>query len=152
MGSPWRRRVGGKVGQDGQYCIAEAEYPCTTHAYVIWAAGAQKLLSMLPVDAPLDHWMARACSRHVVSSYCIVEADSALGDRLPGDGSEGNEVWGGVARQHRDDEPDTGAVGIHQAEVLLQHRLQKENPMMFEAMKHEFPKMLWDLQVVTLPD
>jgi len=150
--SPWRRRVGEKVGQDGLYCITEAEYPCTTHAYVIWAAGAQKLLSMLPVDAPLDHWMARACSKHVVSSYCIVDVESTIGNRLPGDGSEGSEVWGGIVRQHRADEPDTGSVGIHPSEVLLQHQLLKVNPLMFEAMKHEFPKTLSDLQVVTFAD
>ncbi|CAE7341614.1 CERCAM [Symbiodinium sp. CCMP2456] len=50
QGAPWRQRLA-----PGLY---EAEYLWTTVAYVLWPQGAQKLLSVLPVDQPVDNFMA----------------------------------------------------------------------------------------------
>jgi len=49
-GAPWRCKVA-----PGLY---EAEYLWTTVAYLLWPRGAQKLLAALPVDAPVDNFMA----------------------------------------------------------------------------------------------
>jgi len=51
--------------------LVEAEYVWTTVAYVIWPSGARILLSMLPINEPVDNWMAAACASHRIKSYCV---------------------------------------------------------------------------------
>lgn len=146
--SPWRRvvkRVGGR-GTDA-CTIMEAEYPCTTHAYIIWPSGARKLLECLPVNAPLDHWMAQACSSRRVVSYCVVEGEHSGRAAMPGDGSEGSDPWGGLVRQHRADEPDTGGCGINPTEVMLQHMLSEQG---VQGLGVNFPVSLSDLRVLRI--
>lgn len=50
QGAPWRRQVAP--------LLFEAEYLWTTVAYLLWPRGAQTLLSELPVDQPVDNFMA----------------------------------------------------------------------------------------------
>jgi GR25 family glycosyltransferase involved in LPS biosynthesis len=59
----WRRRV-------SEYLV-ESEYVWTTVAYIIWPAGARTLLDMLPVDQPVDNFMAQACAAGKLKSYCM---------------------------------------------------------------------------------
>jgi glycosyl transferase family 25 len=59
----WRR----EVSPD----LVEAEYVWTTVAYIIWPAGARLLLSRLPVDQPVDNWMAAMCAKGELKSYCV---------------------------------------------------------------------------------
>lgn len=49
-GAPWRSKVAA-----GLY---EAEYLWTTVGYVLWPRGAKKLLDAMPVDEPVDNFMA----------------------------------------------------------------------------------------------
>lgn len=49
-GAPWRSKVAA-----GLY---EAEYLWTTVGYLLWPRGARKLLDALPVDEPVDNFMA----------------------------------------------------------------------------------------------
>lgn len=59
----WRREISADV--------VEAEYVWTTVGYIIWPAGARVLLSRLPVDQPVDNWMATACAAGAIKSYCV---------------------------------------------------------------------------------
>eukprot|EP00445_Apocalathium_hangoei_P084498 CAMPEP_0204214956 /NCGR_PEP_ID=MMETSP0361-20130328/77078_1 /ASSEMBLY_ACC=CAM_ASM_000343 /TAXON_ID=268821 /ORGANISM="Scrippsiella Hangoei, Strain SHTV-5" /LENGTH=406 /DNA_ID=CAMNT_0051179639 /DNA_START=8 /DNA_END=1228 /DNA_ORIENTATION=+ len=59
----WRR----EVTKD----LVEAEYVWTTVAYVIWPSAARKLLSQLPVNEPVDNWMAGYCATGDVKAYCV---------------------------------------------------------------------------------
>jgi len=59
----WRR----EVSRD----LVESEYVWTTVAYVIWPAGARLLLSKLPVDQPVDNFMALACASGELKAYCV---------------------------------------------------------------------------------
>lgn len=60
--APWRREVGP--------VLVEAEYVWTTVAYLIWPRCAKYLLEQLPVDQPVDNWMACLCADQKVKSYC----------------------------------------------------------------------------------
>lgn len=51
--------------------LVEAEYVWTTVAYMIWPAGARILLNRLPIDQPVDNWMATACAEGGIKSYCV---------------------------------------------------------------------------------
>jgi len=51
--------------------LVEAEYVWTTVAYMIWPAGARILLNRLPIDQPVDNWMATACAEGAIKSYCV---------------------------------------------------------------------------------
>lgn len=59
----WRREISADV--------VEAEYVWTTVGYIIWPAGARVLLGRLPVDQPVDNWMATACAAGAIKSYCV---------------------------------------------------------------------------------
>lgn len=59
----WRREV---VPE-----LVEAEYVWTTVGYIVWPAGARLLLSMLPIDQPVDNWMAVACADRHLKAYCV---------------------------------------------------------------------------------
>jgi len=58
----WRREISPDV--------VEAEYVWTTVAYVIWPAGARYLLGNLPVDQPVDNWMAGHNASGGLKAYC----------------------------------------------------------------------------------
>merc|ERR1712113_301302 len=61
--SEWRREVAPG--------LVEADYVWTTVGYIVWPAGARKCLSRLPVDQPVDNWMATLCAEGHISSYCV---------------------------------------------------------------------------------
>lgn len=58
----WRR----EVSPD----LVEAEYVWTTVAYIVWPAGAKKMLNNLPVNQPVDNWMAGLTAAGKITSYC----------------------------------------------------------------------------------
>lgn len=62
-GAPWRRKVVRN--------IFEAEYLWTTAAYLLWPHGARRLLSMLPVDCPIDNFMAWQMSTRRLTAFAI---------------------------------------------------------------------------------
>ena len=59
----WRREVSRHV--------VESHYVWTTVAYIVWPAGARKLLSKLPVNEPVDNWMAALCAENDIKAYCV---------------------------------------------------------------------------------
>lgn len=61
--APWRRIVSAHV--------REAEYLWTTVGYVIWPSGAQKLLANLPVDQPVDNFMANLTAQGTLRCFAI---------------------------------------------------------------------------------
>jgi len=119
----WRREVSAE--------LVEAEYVWTTVGYIIWPAGARILLSQLPVNQPVDNWMAAVCSTGALKAYCVrpkivlqadawnvksdvghsdeVDSDIHHSDRfypgLPGDAVEGDILFG-AGSDTSDDELD----------------------------------------------
>eukprot|EP00933_Yihiella_yeosuensis_P037327 TRINITY_DN31223_c0_g3_i1.p1 TRINITY_DN31223_c0_g3~~TRINITY_DN31223_c0_g3_i1.p1 ORF type:complete len:330 (+),score=49.40 TRINITY_DN31223_c0_g3_i1:89-1078(+) len=63
-GAPWRRKV--EIG------LYEAEYLWTTVGYVLWPSGARKLLDLLPVDEPVDNFMAWQISQNRLLALATV--------------------------------------------------------------------------------
>lgn len=61
--APWRRKV---VEE-----IYEAEYLWTTVAYLLWPQGARHLLSTLPVDEPIDNFMAWQMATRRICGFAI---------------------------------------------------------------------------------
>lgn len=61
----WRRLI-------AESSLAEAEYVWTTVAYVVWPKAARLLLSKLPVDQPVDNWLAQLCADRKLVAYCIL--------------------------------------------------------------------------------
>jgi GR25 family glycosyltransferase involved in LPS biosynthesis len=59
----WRREISAD--------LVESEYVWTTVAYVIWPAGARYLLNQLPVDQPVDNFMAHLAARGDLRAYCV---------------------------------------------------------------------------------
>lgn len=59
----WKR----EVNED----VVESEYVWTTVGYLIWPAGARTLLDRLPVDQPVDNFMAQAAADGAINAYCI---------------------------------------------------------------------------------
>lgn len=51
--------------------LVESEYVWTTVGYIIWPAGARLLLSKLPVNEPVDNWMAALAAEGDVKAYCV---------------------------------------------------------------------------------
>mmetsp|Transcript_152867 Transcript_152867/g.488443 ORF Transcript_152867/g.488443 Transcript_152867/m.488443 type:complete len:366 (-) Transcript_152867:195-1292(-) len=51
--------------------LVEAEYVWTTVAYVTWPSAARLLLSRLPVNEPVDNWMAGFSAAGDVKAYCV---------------------------------------------------------------------------------
>jgi len=64
QGAPWRRKVAA-----GLY---EAEYLWTTVGYLLWPSGARKLLSTLPVDEPIDNFMAWQTATNQIQALAVV--------------------------------------------------------------------------------
>lgn len=61
--APWRRQV--------SPVLVEAEYVWTTVAYMIWPQCAAYLLEQLPIDQPVDNWLACLCADNKIKSYCV---------------------------------------------------------------------------------
>jgi GR25 family glycosyltransferase involved in LPS biosynthesis len=59
----WRR----EISQD----LVEAEYVWTTVGYLVWPEGAKYFLSHLPVDGPVDNWMAGHCAAGEINAYAV---------------------------------------------------------------------------------
>lgn len=59
----WRRELSAE--------LVESEYVWTTVGYLIWPAAARLLLSKLPVNQPVDNFMAQACASGELKAYCI---------------------------------------------------------------------------------
>lgn len=59
----WRREVTSE--------LVESEYVWTTVGYIVWPAGARKLLSALPVDQPVDNFMATLNAEGDLKAYCV---------------------------------------------------------------------------------
>lgn len=51
--------------------LVESEYVWTTVGYIVWPAGARILLSKLPVDQPVDNYMAALNAAGDVKAYCV---------------------------------------------------------------------------------
>eukprot|EP00928_Gymnodinium_smaydae_P060423 TRINITY_DN4407_c0_g3_i1.p1 TRINITY_DN4407_c0_g3~~TRINITY_DN4407_c0_g3_i1.p1 ORF type:complete len:480 (-),score=53.24 TRINITY_DN4407_c0_g3_i1:218-1588(-) len=61
--APWKRVLTPE--------LAEAEYLWTTVGYVVWPSGARHFLCHLPVDQPVDNWMASHCARGTLKAYAV---------------------------------------------------------------------------------
>jgi GR25 family glycosyltransferase involved in LPS biosynthesis len=61
--SHWRREVSPE--------LVESEYVWTTVGYMIWPAAARLLLSQLPINQPVDNWMAQLCAAGNLKAYCV---------------------------------------------------------------------------------
>jgi len=59
----WRREVSAE--------LVEAEYVWTTVGYIIWPSAARQLLSQLPVNEPVDNFMAGLCAEGKLKAYCV---------------------------------------------------------------------------------
>jgi len=59
----WRR----EVSPD----LVEAEYVWTTVGYLVWPEGAKHFLANLPVDGPVDNWMAGHCAAGDINAYAV---------------------------------------------------------------------------------
>jgi len=59
----WRRELSPE--------LVESEYVWTTVGYVIWPAGARLLLDRLPIDQPVDNWMAGQAAAGDLKAYCV---------------------------------------------------------------------------------
>lgn len=59
----WRREVSPE--------LVESEYVWTTVGYIVWPAGARLLLDRLPVNGPVDNWLAGLCADRDIKAYCV---------------------------------------------------------------------------------
>jgi len=59
----WRRDISPE--------LVESEYVWTTVGYIVWPAGARLMLSRLPVNEPVDNWMAALCAEGDIKAYCV---------------------------------------------------------------------------------
>jgi GR25 family glycosyltransferase involved in LPS biosynthesis len=59
----WRRELSEE--------LVESEYVWTTVGYIVWPEGARVLLSNLPVDQPVDNYMAALNASGDVKAYCV---------------------------------------------------------------------------------
>lgn len=64
--APWRRSVSSVV--------REAEYLWTTVGYIVWPVGARKLLAEMPIDQPVDNYMAKLISLGKVRGFAVAPA------------------------------------------------------------------------------
>lgn len=95
----WRREVTAD--------LVESEYVWTTVGYIVWPAGASKLLSNLPVSEPVDNWMAGLCAAGGIKAYCVrpkivLQADAW---NVNSDVAHSDEhYWGPCSDIHHSDE------------------------------------------------
>jgi len=59
----WRREVSPE--------LVESEYVWTTVGYIVWPSGAKLLLDRLPVNEPVDNWMAALAAENEIKAYCV---------------------------------------------------------------------------------
>jgi glycosyl transferase family 25 len=59
----WRRELSPE--------LVESEYVWTTVGYIIWPSGARHFLDRLPVDQPVDNWMASHAARGSLKAYAV---------------------------------------------------------------------------------
>jgi len=59
----WRREISPE--------LVESEYVWTTVGYIIWPEGARLLLNQLPVNEPVDNWLAAHCAGGDLKAYCV---------------------------------------------------------------------------------
>lgn len=95
----WRRKVAPG--------LVEAEYVWTTVAYIVWPAAARILLSQLPVNEPVDNWMAALCATNQFKAYCmapkiVLQADAWNVNSDVGHSDE--HYWGPNSDIHHSDE------------------------------------------------
>jgi len=57
--------------QDLSENLAECEYVWTTVGYIIWPAAARLFLSRLPINGPVDNWMAGLCAAGDIKAYAV---------------------------------------------------------------------------------
>lgn len=94
----WRREITPE--------LVEAEYVWTTVGYLIWPAGARLLLSRLPIDQPVDNWMAIACADGHLKAYCIrpkVIRQADLWNVNSDVGHSDEHYWGASSDIHHSD-------------------------------------------------
>jgi len=112
--SDWRREISAN--------LVEAEYVWTTVAYVIWPAGARKLLAQLPVDQPVDNWMASLCARGSLKSYCVRPKIVLQSDAWNVNSDVGHSdefYWGPCSDIRHSDEFYWGDEAEHSGDFLL---------------------------------
>lgn len=51
--------------------VVESKYVWTTVGYIVWPAGAKLLLDSLPVDQPVDNFMAQLAADGHLKAYCV---------------------------------------------------------------------------------
>ncbi|CAE8625779.1 unnamed protein product [Polarella glacialis] len=61
--SEWKRELSPE--------LVQSEYVWTTVAYLVWPAGAKLLLDRLPVNEPVDNWMAALAAQDEIKAYCV---------------------------------------------------------------------------------
>lgn len=94
----WRREVSEN--------LVESEYVWTTVGYIIWPAGARLLLQRLPIDGPVDNWMAAQCAAGDLKAYAarpkiVLQADAW---NVNSDVSHSDEhYWGPSSDIHHSD-------------------------------------------------
>jgi GR25 family glycosyltransferase involved in LPS biosynthesis len=59
----WRREISAE--------LVESEYVWTTVGYLVWPSAARLFLSKLPINQPVDNWMANLCAKGDLKAYCI---------------------------------------------------------------------------------
>jgi hypothetical protein len=98
----WRREVSAD--------LVESEYVWTTVGYIIWPAAAERLLSRLPIDQPVDNWMATACADGHIAAYCVRPKIIRQADawNVNSDVAHSDEhYWGPCSDIHHSDQLDT---------------------------------------------
>lgn len=123
----WRRCAARFEHEHAHYRILEAEAPLCCHAYIMWPTCAKKLLERLPVDAPFDHWIEKACMDRTIISYCLVQTQpwsENQGQPIPGDGSPDSDEMGGIVWQYQD-ASDTRGCRTQPSHLLWLHRLMR---------------------------
>jgi len=78
--------------------LVEAEYVWTTVGYIIWPHTARMLLSKLPVDQPLDNWLALMAAHGQLKAYCVRPAiiQQARPWNVDSDIKHSDEWWQGL--------------------------------------------------------
>lgn len=109
----WRREVGPE--------LVEAEYVWTTVGYVIWPAAARLLLSKLPVNEPVDNWMAGLCAEGELKAYCVrpkivLQADAWNVNSDVGHSDE--HYWGPCSDIRHSDELYWGSAELRERDAI----------------------------------
>lgn len=111
----WKREVSSS--------LVEAEYVWTTVGYIVWPAGARILLNRLPIDQPVDNWMASMCAAGDIKAYCVrpkivlqAEAWNVNSDVAHSD----EHYWGPCSDIHHSDEFYWGAPNQSDVDSAMQ--------------------------------